>query len=54
MASSTTNPIASTSPKSESVLMENPRIGKTMNAPISDTGTASNGIKVARQPCRKM
>ena len=34
--------------------MENPRIGKTMNAPTSETGTASNGISVARQPCRKM
>ena len=25
-----------------------------MKVPISETGTASNGIKVARQPCRKM
>ena len=24
------------------------------NVPISETGTASNGMSVARQPCRKM
>ena len=27
--------------------------GKTMNVPMSETGTASSGMKVARQPCRK-
>ncbi len=25
-----------------------------MKVPISETGTASSGISVARQPCRKM
>ncbi len=54
MASSTTRPMASTSPKSESVLMEKPSAGKMMNVPMSETGTASNGMRVARQPCRKM
>ena len=54
MASSTTSPIASTSPNSDSVLMEKPSMGKTMKVPISETGTASSGISVALQPCRKM
>ena len=54
MASSTTMPMASTRPSSESTLMEKPSSGKNMNAPISDTGTVSSGISVARQFCRKM
>jgi hypothetical protein len=54
IASSTTSPIARISPNSERVLTENPKTGKRMNAPMSDTGTASIGISVARQPCRKM
>ena len=54
MASSTTRPMASTSPKSDSVLIEKPSSGNTMNVPTSDTGTASSGISVARKPCRKM
>src|ERR1700740_3133475 len=54
IASSTTNPIASTSPNSESVLIENPNNGKNTNVPTSATGTASMGISVARQLCRKM
>ncbi len=53
IASSTTRPIASTSPNSESVLIENPSSGKAMNAPISDTGTVSSGISVARALWRK-
>ena len=53
MASSTTSPMASTRPKSDSVLMEKPRAGNSMNVPTSDTGTASSGISVARKPCRK-
>ena len=54
IASSTTRPIANTSPKSERVLMEKPKNGNTTNVPISETGTARSGISVARQPCRKM
>ena len=41
--------MASTRPNSDSVLTEKPRSGKTANVPISDTGTASIGISVARQ-----
>ncbi len=52
IASSTTRPIASTRPNRDSVLMLNPNSGKNTNVPISDTGTASSGIRVARQPCR--
>src|SRR5205823_9717631 len=54
MASSTTRPIASTNPKSESVLIENPKSGNNTNVPTNDTGTAQSGIKVARHPCKKM
>ena len=49
MASSTTIPMASTNPKSVSVLMENPRSNIPANAPTIDTGTARQGISVARQ-----
>jgi hypothetical protein len=34
-------------------LIEKPRSGKSANVPISDTGTATIGISVARQFCRK-
>ena len=44
--------MASTRPSSESTLIEKPSIGKKMNAPISETGTVSSGISVARQFCR--
>src|SRR5579863_3889850 len=54
MASSTTNPIASTNPNNDSVFTEKPNTGNKMNVPTSDTGTASNGINVARHPCKKM
>ena len=49
MASSTTIPIASTRPSSESTLMEKPSRGNTMNVATSETGTVSRGISVARQ-----
>ena len=49
IASSTTRPIASTRPNSDRVLIEKPSNGKTANVPTSETGTASSGIKVARQ-----
>ncbi len=54
MASSTTMPMASTSPNIVSTLIEKPSSGKKMNVPMSATGTVSNGISVARQLCRKM
>ena len=53
IASSTTRPMASTIAKSVSVLMVK---SSTMNAPsvpTSETGTASSGMTVARQFCRK-
>src|SRR5207237_603813 len=53
MASSTTRPMASTRPKSDSVLIEKPSRGKTMKAPTSATGTASSGMSVVRKPWRK-
>ena len=53
IASSTTMPIASTRPRSESTLIEKPSSGKNMKAPMSETGTVTSGMKVARQFCRK-
>ena len=53
MASSTSRPIASTRPKSVSVLMEYPAADITPNVPSSTTGTAMDGMSVARQFWRK-
>ena len=53
MASSTTMPIASTMPNSVSVLIVKPSSVKAAKVATSDTGTASIGISVARQLCRK-
>ena len=53
IASSTTMPIASTSPNMLVMLMEKPRSGNSANVPMMDTGTASSGISVARQFWRK-
>src|SRR3954471_18223973 len=52
IASSTTMPIASTNPNSDRLLSENPKIAITANVPMSDTGTATIGMIVARQFCR--
>ena len=49
IASSTTRPMASTRPNSDSVLIEKPSSGNTANVPISETGTAIIGMRVARQ-----
>src|SRR3954454_17610752 len=49
MASSTTIPIASTSPNNERLFNEKPSSANTANVPISDTGTAIMGMIVARQ-----
>ncbi len=54
MASSTTMPMASTRPNIESVFTEKPSSGKKMKVPISDTGTVSSGMIVARRFWRKM
>ena len=53
MASSTTIPMASTRPKSVSVLIENPNTLMTAKVPTSDTGMVRVGISVVRQSCRK-
>src|SRR6185369_13552851 len=52
IASSTTMPMASTRPNSESVLIENPNASSTANVPMTDTGTATSGMIDARQVCR--
>ncbi|MNO97610.1 hypothetical protein D3C76_893260 [compost metagenome] len=52
MASSTTIPMANTSPNSDKALSEKPNRCITAKVPISDTGTASNGMIEARQVCR--
>ena len=52
IASSTTMPIASTMPNSVNMLIEKPNRNIAANVPISDTGTASIGMMVARQFCR--
>src|SRR6266481_1120345 len=54
IASSTTMPIASTSPNSESVFNVNPSANMIANVPTSDTGSASSGIIEARQVCKKI
>ena len=52
IASSTTMPIASTRPNSDSMLSEKPNAAIAAKVPISDTGIASSGIRLARQFCR--
>ena len=53
IASSTTMPMASTMAKSVRVLIEKPKMYRPAKVPMMDTGTASIGISVARQDCRK-
>ena len=52
MASSTTMPMASTSPNSDRLLSENPNAAMKKKVPISDTGMATIGMTAARQVCR--
>ena len=52
IASSTTIPIATTSPSIDRLFSENPSSFMTNRVPISDTGTSIMGIRVARQSCR--
>ena len=49
IASSTTMPMASTSPKSDRLFIENPNTSISANVPISETGMANSGIIAARQ-----
>ena len=52
MASSTTMPMASTSPNSDRLLSEKPNIAMKKKVPMSDTGMATIGMTAARQVCR--
>ena len=52
IASSTTMPVASTMPKSVSVLIEKPNSLMNANVPMSDTGIVIAGMIVLRQFCR--
>src|SRR5207245_2032424 len=52
MASSTSRPMASTTPNMVSVLIEKPNAASTPNVPSKTTGTAMVGISVARKLCR--
>ena len=45
--------MASTRPSIESVFTVKPKTGNIAKVPMSETGTASSGMSVARQPCRK-
>ncbi len=53
MASSTTMPMVSTIPNRVSRLMEKPSSSMPAKVPIKDTGTAIQGIRVARKFCKK-
>ena len=53
IASSTTMPIASTSPNSEMLFRLKPSAAMTAKVPTIATGTATSGISTARQFCRK-
>src|ERR1700752_3225274 len=52
IASSTTMPIASTSPNSDSALIENPNANMIAKVPTIDTGTDNRGMIEARQVCK--
>ena len=52
IASSTTMPMASTSPNSDRLLIENPNASIRPNVPTIEIGTASSGMIEARQVCR--
>ena len=52
IASSTTMPMASTRPNSDSALIEKPNMCMTANVPMIEIGTASNGMIEARHVCR--
>ena len=52
IASSTTMPMASTSPNSDSVLIEKPKPSRTANVPTIEIGTATSGMIEARQVWR--
>ena len=53
MASSTTIPIARINPSKVRIFSEKPKISMKPKVPIKDMGTATTGIKVARQLCNE-
>ena len=53
MASSTTIPMARMRPSSVSIFSENPNMSMKPNVPMSEMGTATTGIIVARQFCNE-
>ena len=52
IASSTTIPIASTSPNSERLFIEKPKQYMKKNVPTSDTGIANMGMTAALHDCK--
>ena len=54
MASSTTMPMANTSPNRVRVFRLKPIAAMTAKVPMMATGTAVSGISVERQLCRKI
>src|ERR1051326_1920315 len=52
IASSTTIPMARTSPNNDRELMLNPNASMTANVPTSETGTAASGMTEARHVWR--
>ena len=52
MASSTTMPMASTSPNRVKVLIDSPRTSITPKVPSRETGIVTAGISVVRRSCR--
>ena len=54
MASSTTIPMASTSPKRVRLLIDCPVTSITAKVPINATGMVTEGMMVVRKSCRKM
>ena len=53
IASSTTSPVASVSPKRVSVLIEKPKSFTKAKVPSSETGMVMAGMSVDRSVCRK-
>ena len=53
MASSTTRPMASTSPSRVRMLSEKPKMSMNPKVPMSEMGTATMGMTVARQLCKE-
>ena len=53
MASSTTIPMARINPSSVRMFSEKPKMSMKPNVPMSEMGTATTGMSVARQLCKE-